>query len=128
MRKYLGLGVSLLASVALVAACGGGSGSDETTEPTAQTSEDAGGGAAAGAELVVWSDAERAEAIENAAAQFEEDTGATVTVVQKNFEDLRADFLAQVRSEEHTSELQSRGHLVCRLLLEKKKKQQTQQH
>src|SRR5690625_6532985 len=27
------------------------------------------------------------------------------------------------RSEEHTSELQSRGHLVCRLLLEKKKKQ-----
>src|SRR5215510_16213353 len=28
------------------------------------------------------------------------------------------------RSEEHTSELQSRGHLVCRLLLEKKKKTQ----
>src|SRR5690625_6440278 len=27
-----------------------------------------------------------------------------------------------IRSEEHTSELQSRGHLVCRLLLEKKKK------
>src|SRR2546422_5549231 len=29
-----------------------------------------------------------------------------------------------VRSEEHTSELQSRLHLVCRLLLEKKKKAQ----
>src|SRR5207253_11357649 len=28
---------------------------------------------------------------------------------------------SQQRSEEHTSELQSRGHLVCRLLLEKKK-------
>src|SRR5690625_6730992 len=27
---------------------------------------------------------------------------------------------ARLRSEEHTSELQSRGHLVCRLLLEKK--------
>src|SRR5439155_16263038 len=27
-----------------------------------------------------------------------------------------------MQSEEHTSELQSRGHLVCRLLLEKKKK------
>src|SRR5207253_10982652 len=27
-----------------------------------------------------------------------------------------------IRSEEHTSELQSRGHLVCRLLLEKKKR------
>src|SRR2546422_4429299 len=30
------------------------------------------------------------------------------------------------RSEEHTSELQSRLHLVCRLLLEKKKKEQAQ--
>src|SRR5258708_17653218 len=29
---------------------------------------------------------------------------------------------AQARSEEHTSELQSPDHLVCRLLLEKKKK------
>src|SRR5690554_2139889 len=34
---------------------------------------------------------------------------------------------AKARSEEHTSELQSRPHLVCRLLLEKKKqKKQTQ--
>src|SRR5207253_11343032 len=31
------------------------------------------------------------------------------------------------RSEEHTSELQSRGHLVCRLLLEKKKKKKKKQ-
>src|SRR5688572_32527096 len=30
--------------------------------------------------------------------------------------------LAQARSEEHTSELQSQSNLVCRLLLEKKKK------
>src|SRR5437660_4764948 len=35
----------------------------------------------------------------------------------------RAGHNATCRSEEHTSELQSRGHLVCRLLLEKKKKQ-----
>src|SRR3712207_8983938 len=32
-----------------------------------------------------------------------------------------------VRSEEHTSELQSRQYLVCRLLLEKKKNQQKSQ-
>src|SRR2546422_3456877 len=32
-----------------------------------------------------------------------------------------------VRSEEHTSELQSRLHLVCRLLLEKKKKKKKKQ-
>src|SRR2546427_1144807 len=32
------------------------------------------------------------------------------------------------RSEEHTSELQSQSNLVCRLLLEKKKKQKTNPH
>src|SRR5690625_6260472 len=32
------------------------------------------------------------------------------------------------RSEEHTSELQSRGHLVCRLLLEKKNKKIARAH
>src|SRR3989442_9551504 len=32
------------------------------------------------------------------------------------------------RSEEHTSELQSRPHLVCRLLLEKKKKRKQLKH
>src|SRR5690349_23840353 len=39
------------------------------------------------------------------------------TDVKKTFE--------KIRSEEHTSELQSRRDLVCRLLLEKKKKQKT---
>src|SRR2546422_6964142 len=34
---------------------------------------------------------------------------------------IRALFRCRCRSEEHTSELQSRLHLVCRLLLEKKK-------
>src|SRR3989442_10935099 len=33
--------------------------------------------------------------------------------------------MAGMRSEEHTSELQSRPHLVCRLLLEKKKRSRT---
>src|SRR3989442_9654506 len=37
-------------------------------------------------------------------------------------EPLANGLLAGKRSEEHTSELQSRPHLVCRLLLEKKKK------
>src|SRR5436305_13238353 len=48
--------------------------------------------------------------VERAAVQFETDTAHP----------------ARVRSEEHTSELQSRPHLVCRLLLEKKKQQQKQ--
>src|SRR5690625_6471058 len=38
--------------------------------------------------------------------------------LDRHFRDFRP---PQLRSEEHTSELQSRGHLVCRLLLEKKK-------
>src|SRR5690625_805290 len=36
-------------------------------------------------------------------------------------DDIVSEYLSEERSEEHTSELQSRGHLVCRLLLEKKK-------
>src|SRR3712207_7266159 len=52
-----------------------------------------------------------------------------VTVVARAREPLRRDGpplrarpgLQHVRSEEHTSELQSRQYLVCRLLLEKKK-------
>src|SRR2546429_5210460 len=43
---------------------------------------------------------------------------------QSGLETLGARRLTLVRSEEHTSELQSRLHLVCRLLLEKKKKNQ----
>src|SRR2546429_5817737 len=37
----------------------------------------------------------------------------------------RLDTIRKFRSEEHTSELQSRLHLVCRLLLEKKKTHRT---
>src|SRR3989449_5397660 len=40
-------------------------------------------------------------------------------------EDQEAGAQGKMRSEEHTSELQSRLHLVCRLLLEKKKNQTT---
>src|SRR2546429_4045685 len=39
--------------------------------------------------------------------------------------DLLTRWASPARSEEHTSELQSRLHLVCRLLLEKKKKNKT---
>src|SRR2546430_14701811 len=38
-----------------------------------------------------------------------------------------ADRGSRTRSEEHTSELQSQSNLVCRLLLEKKKKNETRQ-
>src|SRR5690625_5866690 len=64
------------------------------------------------------------------------DQGARVAVVGRNLE--TAEQVVQdikrlrpttaTRSEEHTSELQSRGHLVCRLLLEKKKQKNKQEH
>src|SRR5437660_4060435 len=41
----------------------------------------------------------------------------------KSFDPETGNDFSMPRSEEHTSELQSRGHLVCRLLLEKKKNQ-----
>src|SRR5438045_3273348 len=48
--------------------------------------------------------------------------GNTVVVVEHDEETIRrADYVIDLRSEEHTSELQSLRHLVCRLLLEKKK-------
>src|SRR3989449_1425183 len=50
------------------------------------------------------------------AKQLADQHGYTLTVFDR----------AKLRSEEHTSELQSRLHLVCRLLLEKKKKKQTE--
>src|SRR3989442_8609945 len=51
---------------------------------------------------------------------------ATIQVAKQHRADplvhVRLGFIAhRLRSEEHTSELQSRPHLVCRLLLEKKK-------
>src|SRR5690625_6138006 len=48
--------------------------------------------------------------------------GSTVTMLVRGDSLLTGyEPFAGQRSEEHTSELQSRGHLVCRLLLEKKK-------
>src|SRR5438874_6910588 len=49
------------------------------------------------------------------------------STVKASFRSMRSKLVGprQVRSEEHTSELQSRRDLVCRLLLEKKKQEVT---
>src|SRR5690625_6326492 len=67
----------------------------------------------------------RAAALTNAElGVIEEDMGRTIAEAAEQVIAGEHDehFPIDVRSEEHTSELQSRGHLVCRLLLEKKKK------
>src|SRR2546425_4100846 len=47
--------------------------------------------------------------------------------VQGLVQERLSEFTVEDRSEEHTSELQSLAYLVCRLLLEKKKKSKTKQ-
>lgn len=87
MRKTAALPVAMVATAALLAACSGGD-----AEPAASESAAAGGTGT----LTIWVDENRQPAVEAAAADFEEATGVTVELVQKNFEDIRADFLAQV--------------------------------
>lgn len=97
MRNKFGIGAAFIATAALIAGCSSDPAPAETpsTSPTTSASE-APAIDGAGAELVIWTDAEREGALNAAAQQFETDTGATVTLVQKNFEDLRNDFIAQV--------------------------------
>lgn len=78
MRNRTVAGALTAVSILALAGCGGGA------VPT-----DAG-------TLVIWTDAERVAAISAVAEDFEADTGAKVKLVQKNFEDLRNDFIAQV--------------------------------
>src|SRR2546429_6677204 len=54
--------------------------------------------------------------------------GAAVVVGCIDEDPVQAQAFTRERSEEHTSELQSRLHLVCRLLLEKKKKNNKIKH
>src|SRR5207244_9815449 len=51
----------------------------------------------------------------------DDDARVTLLNLTRQFRSARQAPIARFRSEEHTSELQSRDHLVCRLLLDKKK-------
>src|SRR5215510_60474 len=73
---------------------------------------------------VVGDDEQRARRILGELRQHRHD-GVTVLAVQRRRRLVGEDDAGVPRSEEQTSELQSRGHLVCRLLLEKKKKKPT---
>ena len=88
------MAVALGTALALTA-CGGGTkndaAGDTTPTPTASATK-----ALAGGNLTIWVDETRKPAVEAAAKAFKAQTGATVDLVQKNFQDIRADFLAQV--------------------------------
>ncbi len=85
--------VAALATVALLAACSSGGGDTDETTPSAQETT---GAPSSDVTLTVWVDANRKPAVAAAAEAFESETGVKVELVEKNFEDIRTDFLAQV--------------------------------
>ncbi len=84
----LGLGLTL-------SACAGDAEGPETAKPAAGA-EETSDAPVEGGTLTIWVDETREAAVKGAAKQFETDTNSTVEVVQKNFDDIRTDFLAQV--------------------------------
>src|SRR5699024_6143144 len=98
LRRVLATMLAAALVVPVLAGCGGG-GKEASSE---------GGGSDSGVlDVKIW-DATQQEGIQTICDEWSETSGIEAKV--------------EVRSEEHTSELQSRFDLVCRLLLEKKKK------
>ncbi|WP_062463705.1 sugar ABC transporter substrate-binding protein [Demequina soli] len=97
MRNKIGMAAVVATSVALLAACSSGTSSDESSMTSSPAASDTSSAIdASGAKLTIWTDENRQPAIEAAAKTFEAETGATVELVVKNFDDIRSDFLAQV--------------------------------
>src|SRR5690242_21198333 len=67
----------------------------------------------------------RLDVVRDLLARLQEVLGFRVLVIGRTKMQLKALVRRGGRSEEHTSELQSHVNLVCRLLLEKKKKKKT---
>jgi arabinogalactan oligomer / maltooligosaccharide transport system substrate-binding protein len=81
--------VAVTLGLALTLTACGGSGDDNSGDAASATP-------ASGDGLVVWVDETRQAAVEVAAEAFENENDVDVELVLKNFEDIRADFLAQV--------------------------------
>src|SRR5690606_32993780 len=83
-----------------LAACGGDASEEADTaapeETTGGAAEETSEPAGDGGTLTIWVDDTREDAVRAAAETFEAETGATVELVQKNYDDIRPDFLAQV--------------------------------
>ncbi|GEN78582.1 sugar ABC transporter substrate-binding protein [Actinotalea fermentans] len=91
MRRSITLTAVALSAALTLAACGG----DGTEEPAESEAPET-TAATDGGSITVWVDETRQAAVEAAAADYEAATGTTVEIVLKNFEDIRADFNAQV--------------------------------
>ncbi len=91
MRRSILLASALATTLAL-AACGSGA----AEEPAADPADPADAATESSGSLTVWVDETRQDAVEAAAKAFEDESGVDVELVQKNFEDIRTDFLTQV--------------------------------
>ncbi len=91
--------VAAAASVALIlSGCGGAADDAPETDPAAETTEAAEETEAPVTEgaLKIWTDENREAGVRAAADAFTAATGTAVTIEVKNFDDIRADFVAQV--------------------------------
>ncbi|MBO1750679.1 extracellular solute-binding protein [Actinotalea sp. BY-33] len=94
MRRSIPLVALALGTALTLTACGGSA--EENGEEVETPAETEGEATGDGGTLTIWVDETRQAAVEAAAADFEAETGSTVETVLKNFEDIRADFNAQV--------------------------------
>jgi arabinogalactan oligomer/maltooligosaccharide transport system substrate-binding protein len=94
MRRSIMIAAAAGLTLALAACQGGGESAEETTDDGATGGEESSAPEATGA-LTIWADELRAAPLTEVAAQFESETGVAVEIVQRNFEDIRPEFLAQ---------------------------------
>src|SRR5690625_6306611 len=120
MNKWIQLSIIAILSVIVLGACGNNETGNENKEEANESENTYTIGVTQLLEHPSLDNAYEGfqEAIEEAGLDVEYDY-QNAQNDQNNVKPIADNF---VRSEEHTSELQSRGHLVCRLLLEKKKK------
>lgn len=88
-RSIPALAATMGLALVLTACSSSGSGDDTTDDASTAAAGD-------GGSLTIWVDETRMDAVQSAATAFEDETGAAVELVEKNFEDIRTDFLAQV--------------------------------
>lgn len=92
MRRGIMIAAAAGLTLAL-AACQGGGGDEPTTDGGGEATDET--SAPASGTLTIWADELRAEPLTEVAAQFEEENGVKIEIVQKNFDDIRPEFLAQ---------------------------------
>lgn len=89
-RSATSLTAALAGGALLLTACGGG------TDTSAADESSSGDGSQAQGSLTVWVDADRAEVLQDAAADFTDESGIDVELVQKDFAEIRDQFVSQV--------------------------------